>query len=160
MTNRASNKLTTTRKMTVRMALASGATIATLMGVQTLGTRDLSSLIPTATTAPADLDDLATATTQAGSAANLVPTATNGVPTVAMTPLAPAAPKLVIIRNAGAAPVITVAGQPTAAATKPSTSTVIKPPNAVVVEAPSSSGSAAAAQPAPSQPMPSTRSSR
>ena len=165
MTNRASNKLTTTRKMTVRVALASGATIATLFGVESLSTRDLAALMPTvAATAPADVDDLLTPTTQLSSEAVSVITATASIPAASSTPIPPAAPSLVIIRNAGGAPVATMVSQPTTVPTKQSAAVQIKPPNAVVVSAPpaasSSSGSSAAVQPAPAQPAPSTRSSR
>jgi hypothetical protein len=156
------NKLTGTRKLTVRLALASGATLATLFGAQSLSTRDLALAALLPTTEPAvqpdsattDKDDLVTTTVS--SAPAIVP--------VAAQAIAPAAPQIVIIQNSNGQTTNTAA-QPTQPSTTITTGnkTVIVPPVAVVVAAPATNVTVdnnASVQPAPVQPAPRTRSSK
>jgi len=152
--------LNPTRRFTVRLALATGATVATLLGAQTLA------LLERPTDAANAQEDV-TAT----SAAALKPSASASAPTAVNPALPPSAPRLIVIRNQGTLPTATPAA---VKAVRPSSQSGkqaapasgnggIAPPEAVVdqppvvVQAGSSGGGGGGGG---GQPAPATHSSR
>jgi len=144
------------RKLTVRMSLATGATVATLFGAQTLALMEAPKATNVTPLTPQGIVQSDTQTPLPSASATVVPSATV---TLSVTPASSnMAPKIIIVRNVGtlvtktpvphvpaparqatAAPVQQNAGQQAPAAAQPAA-----PP---------------AVAPAPAQPNPSTKSS-
>lgn len=141
------NSLNPARRFSVRLALATGATLATLLGSQTL------SLLET----PAPASGAASPAAAAGTANSALSAGTDQALVLPSNagPKAPAAPLLVIVRNSGAASSVIAAQKGNASLT---------PAQSSVIEAPAQSAFSAPAPviiaPALMQPMPFTRSSR
>lgn len=152
MAQRSPNTLSPARRFSIRVGLATGATITALLGAQTLAFMDQSTFAAAETTAPI--------TTTADAAANaFVPTYTlapTDQPSVQSTTLPPAAPQLTVMRNTANTQSQASAAQPTVQATAtavPATVIAQATPTAQTIVPP-------AIQSASKQVRPRTRSSR
>jgi hypothetical protein len=163
------NTLNSTRRFSVRLALATGATMATLLGSQTLALLEepATQKLIQATLASTD------AATNAPGPVATAPTQLDKLvqPT---RPLPPSAPILVVIRNPGAVPTLLVTpGATPLPPSNPSRSADIVPPKPVAVQVPpqqqppaavgqpaAPGPSAVVVQPAPAQPAPVSQPSR
>ncbi len=181
--NPRANTLNPARRFTVRLSLAAGATVATLLGSQALASLERP--------APAKTATLDAGHTDQGSAALVITTPVTaepsltplppGVDTANVSTLPPAAPQLVVIRNPGGLPTggaqvaVPAKVQPAASGAQPNAGAIVPPRPVVVPAAPvtvqqpapvvgapaqAAAPQAAAPQPAPAQPAPPTSSSR
>ncbi len=164
------NTLNSTRRFSVRLALATGATMATLLGSQTLALLE--------EPAAQKVLQATLASTNAPGAVAPQPTQPNEIQPVEVAQptevLPPAAPLLVVIRNPGAVP--TVITTPSATQPPASNAAGIVPPKPVAIQAPPPKQAPAAVvgqpagqppapsvvvvQPAPAQPAPASQPSR
>jgi hypothetical protein len=186
--NPRANTLNPARRFTVRLSLAAGATVATLLGSQALASLERPAPAKTAT-----LDAGNTDNGSKGSAALVITTRVTAEPSVTPLPtgtdtanasaLPPAAPQLVVIRNPSGLPsggsqvAVPAKVQTGTSGAQPNTGAIVPPRPVVVpaqpvtvqqpapaVGAPAQPGpapaQAAAPRPAPPQPAPPTSSSR
>ncbi len=150
------NTLNPTRRFAVRLSLAAGATVATLLGAQALAFRERSIADPSAKVVP---------TTDSTSKIKIQATAIPSNTPVAPT-LLPAAPQLVVIRHVGTIPQASVQTTSRASGGGGTAPKQIAPPQPalaapvpVMAAQPDQPQPAPVVQSAPAQPAPATSSS-